>query len=52
MLLFKVKVMPITKELLSKKLEKGTSGIYWLMELFYTHDYDYKLIESKPFAML
>ena len=28
-------VMPITRELLSKKLKKGTSGIYWLMEQFY-----------------
>ena len=45
-------VMPITRELLSKKLKKGTSDIYWLMELFYTHDDDYKLIESKPFATL
>ena len=45
-------VMPITRELLSKKLKKGTNGIYWLMEQFYTHDDDYKLIESKPFATL
>ena len=26
--------------------------VYWLMELFYTHDDDYKLIASKPFATL
>ncbi len=45
-------VMPITKELLSKKLKKGTNGIYWLMEQFYTHDDDYKLISSKPFSTL
>ncbi len=45
-------VMPITKEQLSKKLKKGTNGIYWLMEQFYTHDDDYKLISSKPFATL
>ncbi len=45
-------VMPITRELLSKKLKKGTNGIYWLMEQFYTHDDDYKLISSKPFATL
>ncbi len=45
-------VMPITKEQLSKKLKKGTNGIYWLMEQFYTHDDDYKLIASKPFATL
>ena len=45
-------VMPITRELLSKKLKKGTNGIYWLMEYFYTHDDDYKLISSKPFATL
>ena len=45
-------VMPITKELLSKKLQKGTNGIYWLMEQFYTHDDDYKLIASKPFTHL
>jgi len=45
-------VMPITRELLSKKLRKGTNGIYWLMEQFYTHDDDYKLISSKPFATL
>ena len=45
-------VMPITKEQLSKKLKKGTNGIYWLMEQFYTHDDDYKLIASKPFTTL
>ena len=45
-------VMPITRALLSKKLKKGTNGIYWLMEQFYTHDDDYKLISSKPFAEL
>ncbi len=45
-------VMPITKELLSEKLKKGTNGFYWLMEQFYTHDDDYKLISSKPFATL
>ena len=45
-------VMPISRELLSKKLRKGTNGIYWLMEYFYTHDNDYKLISSKPFATL
>lgn len=44
--------MPITRELLSKKLKKGTNGIYWLMEQFYTHDDDYKFIEFKPFATL
>lgn len=45
-------VMPVTKEQLAKKLKKGTNGIYWLMEQFYTHDDDYKLISSKPFATL
>ena len=45
-------VMPISRELLSKKLRKGTNGIYWLMEQFYTHDDGYKLISSKPFATL
>lgn len=45
-------VMPITKEQLSKKIKKGTNGIYWLMEQFYTHDDDYKLIASKPFTTL
>lgn len=45
-------VMPLTRELLSKKLKKGINGIYWLMEQFYTHDDDYKLISSKPFATL
>lgn len=45
-------VMPLTRELLSKKLKKGINGIYWLMEQFYTHDNDYKLISSKPFATL
>ncbi|HCE33783.1 MAG TPA: hypothetical protein DEQ88_00140 [Clostridiales bacterium] len=45
-------VMPITRELLSKKLRKKANGIYWLMEQFYTHDDDYKLISSKPFATL
>ena len=44
--------MPISRELLSKKLRKGTNGIYWLMEQFYTHDDGYKLISSKPFATL
>lgn len=28
------------------------NGIYWLMEYFYTHDDDYKLIASKPYATL
>lgn len=45
-------VMPVTKEQLSKKLKKGTNGVYWLMEQFYTHDDDYKLIASKPFTTL
>lgn len=45
-------VMPITREQLSKKLEKGTNGIYWLMEQFYTHDDDYRIISSKPFIGL
>ena len=45
-------VMPVTKEQLAKKIKKGTNGIYWLMEQFYTHDDDYKLISSKPFATL
>ena len=45
-------VMPITRELLSKKLKKGTSGVYWLMEYFYTHDDYYNLTASKPFATL
>ena len=45
-------VMPITKELLSKKLRKKANGVYWLMEQFYTHDDDYRLIASKPFATL
>ena len=45
-------VMPITKQQLSKKLEKGTNGIYWLMEQFYTHDEDYRMIASKPFTHL
>ena len=45
-------VMPITRELLSKKLKKGTNGVYWFMEYFYTHDDDYHLMVSKPFATL
>lgn len=45
-------VMPITKELLNKKLRKGNRGIYWLMEQFYTHDDDYKVIASKPLTTL
>lgn len=45
-------VMPVTRELLSKKLRKWTNGIYWLIEYFYTHDDDYKLVSSKPYATL
>lgn len=45
-------VMPITKEQLSQKLRKKANGVYWLMEEFYTHDDDYKLISSKPFTTL
>ena len=45
-------VMPITRELLTKKLRKKANGVYWLMEQFYTHDDDCKLISSKPFATL
>ena len=40
------------RELLSKKLKKGTNGVYWLMEYFYTHDDDYHLTAFKPFATL
>lgn len=40
----------ILRELLNKKLKKGTNGIYWLMEQFYAHDDDYHLIASKPLA--
>ena len=43
-------VMPITREQLSGKLRRKTNGIYWLMEQFYTHNDDYKVIASKPFA--
>lgn len=45
-------VMPITRKLLSGRLKRGTDGIYWLMEHFYTHDDDYRLVASKPFATL
>ena len=45
-------VMPITRKLLSEKLRRGNDGIYWLMEYFYTHDEDYRLVASKPFATL
>lgn len=45
-------VMPITKEQLSQKLRKKANGVYWLMEEFYTHDDNYKLISSKPFTTL
>ena len=45
-------VMPITRKLLSEKLKRGTDGIYWLMEYFYTHDDDYKPVSPKPFATL
>ena len=40
--------MPITRELLTKKLRKKANGIYWLMEQFYTHDDDYHLTAFKP----
>ncbi len=45
-------VMPISRELLNKKLRKGTNGIYWLMEQFYMHDDDYHLIASKPLTKI
>ena len=45
-------VMPITRESLSKKLKKGTNGVYRFMEYFYTHDDDYHLTAFKPFATL
>lgn len=45
-------VIPVTRKLLSERLRKGTNGIYWLMEYFYTHDDDYKLVSSKPYATL
>ena len=44
--------MPITRELLTKKLRKRATGVYWLMEQFYTHGDNYRLIASKPFATL
>lgn len=45
-------VMPITRELLLEKLRRGSEGIYWLMEHFYTHDDDYELVASKPLVTL
>lgn len=45
-------VMPISREMLNEKLRKGSSGIYWLMEQFYTHDDDYNLIASNPLAKI
>ena len=36
----------------TQKLRKKANGVYWLMEEFYTHDDDYKLISSKPFTTL
>ena len=45
-------VMPIMRKLLSEKLRRGTDGACWLMEYFYTHDDDYRLVASKPFATL
>ena len=45
-------VMPITRELLTKKLRKRATGVYWLMEQFYTHGDNYRLIASKPYATL
>lgn len=45
-------VMPITRKLISEKLKRGTDGIFWLMEYFYTHDEDYRLVASKPFVTL
>lgn len=45
-------VMPITRKLLSEKLRRGTDDACWLMEYFYTHDDDYRLVASKPFATL
>lgn len=45
-------VMPVTMKLLSEKLKRGIDGIYWLMEHFYKHDDDYRLVSSKPFATL
>lgn len=45
-------VMPVTKEMMAEKLRRGHEGIYWLMEQFYTHDDDYKIVSSNALATL
>lgn len=45
-------VMPVTKEMITEKLRKGQERTYWLMEQFYTHDDDYKIVSSNALATL
>lgn len=39
-------IMPVKRELMNEKLNRGQEGTYWLIEQFYTHDDDYKIIAS------
>lgn len=45
-------VMPLTRELMEEKSARGQEGVNWLMEQFYTHDDDYKLITSNPLVAI
>ena len=45
-------VMPVTKEMMDEKQRRGQEGTYWLMEQFYTHDDDYKIVSSNALATL
>ena len=45
-------VMPISKKMLDEKLNRGKEGAYWLIENFYTHDDNYKIISSDPLIKL
>lgn len=45
-------VMPISKKMLDEKLNRGKEGVYWLIEKFYTHDDNYKIISSNALIKL
>lgn len=44
--------MPVTDEMMKEKLRRGQEGIYWLMEQFYTHDDEYKIISTNALVNL
>lgn len=45
-------IMPVTNDMMKEKLRRGQEGIYWLMEQFYTHDDEYRIMSANALANL